>query len=92
MRKGKKIFILIIILEIISFLVIVLFSGKNCFYPTPCSVPNFFHPLGNNYDICIQMLTAPMQCNLSLIYLLDWLILLTIFVFIGYLFKNRKKR
>ncbi len=76
----------------ICFLAVVLFSGRTCSYSTPCDVPDFFHPFGRYYDACIQMLTPPMQCNLGLIYLLEWLIILTILTFFYYLFKNRKKK
>ena len=81
MKKKVKIFLLLILIEIISLLLVALLSGNNCSYPTPCDVPTFFNPFGQYEGICIQMITIPMQCNLSLIYLFEYVIILTALIF-----------
>ena len=83
MKKTTKIFILILLVEITLLLNVVAFSGE-CSYPTPCSVPTFFNPLGYHSGLCVQVITPPMQCNLGMIYLLEWAIILTSLGFMIY--------
>lgn len=90
MRKGTKIFIFSLILEIVLLLIGILFRKGTCTYSTPCSVPSFFNPLGIQLGGCVQIIVqAP--CNLGLIYQVIWLIIFTAIAYIIYLIKNKRK-
>ena len=92
MKKGNKIFILVFLIEIALLLMGRFFIRRICNYPTPCSVPTFLNPLGNQLTICIQMI-AQAPCNLGIIYQTIWLIIFTAIAYIIYLIikKFRKK-
>ena len=66
----------------------IIFSGK-CPYSTPCSVPKFFNPLGIKIGGCVQVITPPYNCNLNLIYSLEWLTIFTIITYLIYLLKQK---
>ncbi len=94
--KNKKTdisFLIILLIEILTLFFTIYFSGNNCFYPNPCSAPSFFNPFGVDYSgVCIQILTPPMKCNLTLIYLLEWVIVFTvIFYFLKRVLKSFNK-
>ena len=89
MRKGNKIFIFIFIIEIILFLIGILFTKGTCNYSTLCSIPTFFNPLGIQFSMCIQVL-AQSPCNLGSIYLTTWIIIFTIVAYVIYWIKSRK--
>jgi len=91
MKKGTKIFILILLIEIALSLIVSLFMKGTCNYSTPCSVPSFFNPLGIQFGMCIQVL-ASAPCNLSLIYLLSWSIIFTGLAYLIYLWINKRRK
>lgn len=91
MKKGTKIFIIVFILEI-ALLIFGSFSMREtCNYPTPCSVPTFFNPLGIQLGVCIQVL-AQAPCNIGLVYQAIWLIIFTSIAYIIYFIKSKKSK
>ena len=90
-RRGTKMFIFVLAVEIIFLLFTFLLSDNNCQYSTPCSVPTFFHPFGK-LGGCVQMVTPPIQCNLGQIQVLEWSLIFTFIFYIIYLIMNRIRR
>ena len=86
LKKTSKVFIILIILEIIF---VILLSFFKVGWPSPCVTPNFFHPFGTEMAPgtgCIQVITpAPT----SLFYLMQYLLILTIIIFLIYLGINK---
>lgn len=91
MKKGTKIFIPILFIEIALSLIVSLFMKGICNYSTPCSVPSFFNPLGIQFGACIQVIVSA-PCNLSLIYSLNWLIIFTVLAYLIYLWIGKNRR
>ena len=92
MNNWNKIFITAIIIESIIILLLILFLGKITLFPNSCYTSDFLHPFGRNTaqegQACLQAFTEGTN---PLIYLVSYLLILTIIVYIIYLIKNRRK-
>ena len=89
MRKRDKIFLKIIVSEIILFIIGYFIKF---YYSTPCSAPDFLHPFGKDAtgQLCIQVIH---QAPSPLFYLMPYMIALTLVLYLIYLgIKKIKKR
>jgi len=87
MKKTNLFFILLIIIELV---LLIGFSFKTCYWSTPCSTPDFFHPFGKDSgEFCIQMVALGI-CSIE--YLMSYLLILTIAVYSIYLIYSKLKR
>lgn len=88
--KIHRIFIYAILIEII--ITTILFYFPKAYYPTPCNLPNFFHPFGTEVlpgTLCIQVL-APGPS--PLFFFSEYILCLTIISYFIYLIYTGLKK
>lgn len=91
MKKVDKIFVGLIIIEVI-FLSIIGIFWNTVYWPTPCTTPDFFHPFGREMapgTVCILVVAPTLN---PLIYWIWYLLILTTITYLIYLAVNKLKK
>jgi len=80
-NRNRNWFSFFINLIIVEGLLVIVTSFIPAYYSTPCSVPDYLHPLGKSYELCIQVIApGPDISHFISVYLLT----ITVIIFLLY--------